>query len=334
MIVKTKGEARARRPMIDWEKGIKAAKEKGLSIEQIKDQLVEAFSKYLKRTAKAALVGEKIRGVDPNLEGTAPIVELFSDPGSPVEPDRGYEAIFTEVNMRQSTSRNFELLDIVGGISFYQQKTGEEAKLSVIGDSSKTSVEMLRFTGGINILDDYIRFNEWYKIEEIFNEAIIGWWDVKAELFYGLMELLDASIDVTWDTDLSTTINNACADLLKVNKTKSALKGRKRFVITCPEGARFKVAKALAASFKNANSNTNEIVYSIQAVVPTTYFSDETNLYVSIPAGKSKRGEWDDFHARPATRDELKGGEAHVWTGAYNGVIGDKDQHRRVPLSA
>lgn len=319
--------------IVNWDKVVAAVKA-GEPLPQIKAALIAAFSDYTKEMSATPLRGAKLQGVDSNLEGSAPIVEVFSDPESPVDPDRGYELLFQEKDMRNATSRTLEILDIVGGMTFYQQETGGEPKLSQLGNTDKSSLTMMRFTGGINILDDFLRFNEHYKIQEIFEDAMISWFDNKATIFYGLLDALSAAIDVGWDIDLSSTINKACVDLIEANKTKKALKGKKQFVITCPESARFKMAKALAASFKNANDNVNEIVYSIAAIVPTTYLADNTKAYVSLARGKNIKAEWDDFHAEETQRDALHRGDTHVWTGAFAAGIFDANQHRRIPLSA
>jgi hypothetical protein len=318
--------------MINWEKGLKEAKAAGLGVAEIKTAIIEAFSSHVKKQAALPLRAEKMRGADANLMANIPIVEVVSNPGAVGEADRGYELIFPEVDMRSVRSSSFKMLNILGGVTYHQQKAGDEAKLSKMPNTSAASVEMLRFTGGLPILDDWIRNNEVYLIDELFADADLGWWDKKATLFYGLLIALDASINVAFDTDISTTINKACASILGDMKNMKT-PGPKRFVITCREVDRFKIAKALAAAFINANDNTNEIVYNIQAVLPTTYIT-ESAFYISLPGSQNKRGEWEDFNARPAQRNELILGSDQVWTGAYNGIIGNKKQHRRCALSA
>ncbi|MEW6115657.1 MAG: hypothetical protein AB1553_01995 [Nitrospirota bacterium] len=316
--------------IINW-KGMKDVK-KG----DEKKQLLNAFSHFARKQASMPVRGQKMRVSDPNLQAMIPIIEVVSDPGVVTDVDRGYELIFKEVDMRQARSNKFPVLDVTGGVTFYQMTAGEEAKLSRLPSTAKTDVGMLRFIGGLPILDDWINYNEYYLIDQLFEDAYLGYYDKKAQLFYGLLIALDSSINVAFDTDISTTINKACAGILASLKTKKAKNtGQKRFVITCRESDRFKIAKALAASFANANSNINEIVYNIQAVIPTTYISESHNyFYVSLPGFKNMRGEWEDFNARDAQRNELILGADQVWTGAYNGIIGLAEQHRRCALSA
>jgi hypothetical protein len=88
----------------------------------------------------------------------------------------------------------------------------------------------------------------------------------------------------------------------------------------------------MAAAFINPNTNNNQIVYNIGALVSTTYVAN-TSYYVSLPGFKNVRGEWEDLSARPPQRNELHLGADHVWTGAFNGAIAESLQHRRCALS-
>ncbi len=332
-IVPAVGASRPRQgaKIINWE-GFKAIKDK--DSKTIKEYIIGAYNSYLHKMANQGLTMEqiKISGADPTLS-IIPIMQVISDPGAVSEPDRGYEAIFKLIDMRQSKSKIFNVLNMAGGVTFFQQLPGEAAKLTKVPKGSQTPVSMLRFIGGIPILDDWLSYNDFYLIDQLMEDTILGWWDTKATLFYSLLVNLDSSINQAYDTDIGTTINNACAQIMQDMKTVKQT-GPKKFVITCRENDRFKIAKAISASFTNPNANFNEIVYNIQAVVPTTYLPAATaNFYISLPGISNNRGEWEDFNARPAQRDELKLGADYVWTGAYNGIIGNKKQHRRCAMS-
>jgi hypothetical protein len=308
----------------DWSKveKTKPSERKGL--------IVDAFNRGLAKIHGKEVTGGKFTAHDPNLQGTAPVVMVMSD--TLKTPDRGYEVLFDEVDLRQSTSDTFELLDITGGVTFYQQKPGEEAKLTKLPSTAKTLVSMLRFTGGFPVLDDWLRFNKYYLIDELAADTVRRWYDKKATLFYGLMAAL-TGIDEAFDTDDVTTINNACAQILDdLSKAGYAVDENAEFVITANPKLRGRIYKALAASFVNPNTNNNQILYNIRAVVSTTKLAN-TSYYVSLPGEKNRRGEWEDLNARPPMRDELKLGADHVWTGGYNGIIGEKKQHRRCQLA-
>lgn len=322
--------------IIDWQKKTKDGKSiRDFPYDVQKRMIIKAVMHFVKTIqsvpVEKKIVGAKLAGVDANLVGVAPVVQVMSD--TVKSPDRGYELIFKEVDMRASTSKSFDMLDVSGGVTFYQHDEGKEAKLSSIPSSTKTPVSMVRYTGGFNILDDWLRFNEYYKIDELTEDTTRRWFDKRATIFYGLMEALSSAINEAFATDDVKTINNACANIL-INLTAAgyAVDENSQFVITCNPILRERIYKALAASFTNANTNNSKILYNIEAVVSTTKVAN-TSYYVSLPGGKNKRGEWEDLNLRPPQRNELVLGASHVWTGAYNGIIGEAKQHRRLALS-
>ncbi len=317
--------------LFNWDglKKIKAAEQKAA--------IIDAVSTVLKKVSKIPIVGQKMVGPDSTLYGQAPVVydPVPFNPNDPLATiDRGFELFFRERDMRTATSPTFDILDIKTGIIFYQQIAGEEAKLTKIGRGTKQPVGFLRFTGGFTVLDDWLRFNEYYRIEELTIDTVLGWWDNKATLLYGLMVVLDSSINESYSVDDVTTINNACATIL-TNLKAAGYKGisdAAKFVITCNPMQKARILKAMAAAFLNPNTNNNQVVYNIGAVVSTTYIAPGS-YYVSIPGFKTIRGEWEDLSARPAQRNELHLGSDNVWTGAFNATIAEKLQHRRCALS-
>ncbi len=312
--------------IIDWSKiGDVAPDER-------KAKILGAVSHFMKSVADMPYQNVKFAGADPNLTSSdAPIIARFSDTVD--APDRGYEMLFDEVDLRSSTSKSFDILDVSGGVTFYQQLSGEEAILSKLPSAAKAAVSMLRLTGGFPILDDWLRFNEYYKIDELTADTVKRWYDKKATLFYGLLTALSSAINQAFDTDDVTTINNACAAIIvALDDAGYSVDGTNKFYITCHPNLKMRLMKALAASFINPNANNNEIVWPIAGMITTTKIAN-TSYYVSLPGLKNKRGEWEDLNAREPQRNELKLGADHVWTGAYNGAIGEAKQHKRCALS-
>lgn len=300
-----------------------------------KDKILEAISIGLKGLASqplARMSAEKFVGADASLLRSAPpIVMVGSDTVN--APDRGYEALFAMVDMLNSTSKTFEIAQISGGVTFYQVSPGEAAKLSTLPSADKVDVGMLRFTGGFSILDDWLRFNELYKIEELTSDTITRWYSQKADLFYGLITALSSGINQAFATDDVTTINNAASKIIvDMEAAGYAVSAASQFYIVCHPSLLARIYKALAAVFTNPNSNNNQIVYNIAGVIPTAKIA-ATSYYVVLPGLKAKRGEWEDLNTRPAQRNELVLGADHVWTGAYNGAIAESKQFRRCALS-
>ena len=300
-----------------------------------KEKILEAISLGLKSIAAQPLQmleASKFVGADPTLlRGTPPIVMVGTDTVN--EPDRGYEALFAMVDMLNSTSKTFEIASVTGGVTFYQVLPGEEAKLSKLPSVGKVDVSMLRFIGGFAILDDWLRFNELYKIDDLTRDTVTRWYDKKATLFYGLLTALGAGVNQAFATDDVTTINNAAAQILvDMEAAGYAVSAASKFYITCHPTLLARIYKALAAVFTNPNTNNNQIVYNIAGVIPTAKIAS-TSYYVALPGIKAKRGEWENLNTRPAQRNELVLGADHVWTGAYNGAIAETKQFRRCALS-
>jgi hypothetical protein len=234
--------------------------------------------------------------------------------------------------MRQATSDSFDVIDVSGGVTFYQQVPGEEVKLSKIGKAAKTSVGMLRFSGGLNIIDDWLRFNKYYLIDRLFAETIKRWFTDKAKIFYGLIAALGAGINETFLTDDITTINKACAKILEdLEAAGYDVDETTQFIIVCNPSLKARISKALASTWATQGIN-NQVVFNFTAIVMTTKIAS-TSYYVCVPNIKAQRGEWEDLTERPAQRDERILGAAHIWTGAYNGIIAEAKQFRRCALS-
>ncbi len=320
--------------VIDWRKLGEVPEES--KKEMILDAISKAFSGFaeepLAKESPTKVLGEKALGADPTLVHSAPPI-IMAGSDTVDTPDRGYEALFKERDLRTSTSKTFEIVDITGGITFTQQEPGEEAELSELPTASKTTISMLRFTGGFPILDDWLRFNELYKIDDLAEDTVKRWYDQKADLFYTLLELLSSSINQSFSTDDVTTINNACSQIITdLTAAGAGIGAGNRFYITCHPNLLARIYKAMAAVFTNPNTNNNQIVYMIAGVIPTAKIA-ATHYYVSLPGYKTVRGEWEDLNTREPQRNELKLGADHVWTGSYNAAIASLLQHRRCQLS-
>lgn len=304
-----------------------------IPMEDRKAFIIDALNHFVKEINEGPVTrvsGDKFVGSDSNLMGSIPVSLVQAN--TIKSPDRGYEFLFDEVDMRTSTNNTFDVIDVTGGVTFYQQLEGEEAKLSKIPTSAITNVAMLRFTGGFNVLDDWIRFNQYYKIDALASATVRRWWDKKATIFYALITAL-TSIDQAFDTSDVNTINKACANILiDLEAVGHDVDENSTFAIVCNPILRGRIFQAIANSFVSPNTNSNQIVYNIDTVISTTKMAN-THYWVVLPGDKNQRGEWEDYNVRPPQRNELVLGAAHVSTGGYNGIIGQKKQFRKCALS-
>ncbi len=304
-------------------------------VDAIVDALCKALGKIqgdpVKKYAAATVDGQKIVGHDANLMPAAPVALVMSDQLK--SPDRGYEVLFDEVDMRASSNDTFKIIDVSGGVTFYQQRPGEEAKLSKLPKAAVALVSFLRFTGGFAILDDWLRFNQYYLIDQLFADTTRNWFDKKATIHYGLLTALSSAVNQAFVTDDISTINAACAGILQdLTDAGYAVDENSQFDITVNPTIKERILMALYAGYLNPNTNNKKIIWNIRNVIATSKIVN-TSYYVSLPGGKNMRGEWEDFNLRPPQRNELALGADHVWTGAYNPVIGEAKQHKRCALS-
>ncbi|MBC8412938.1 hypothetical protein H8E50_04630, partial [bacterium] len=287
----------SRMKMFDW------SRVKDVSPTELKELICDAINTHIKNIDNSPVIGEKFTGADSNLSGNSPVVLVQTD--TEKIPDRGYELLYDLVDMRSSTSKSFDVLDVTGGVTFYQQIEGEEAKLSKIPATAKTSCSYLRFTGGFPILDDWIRFNEFYKIDQLGADTIREWYKKKATAMYALLTAL-TGIDQAFDTDDITTINNACANILNdLQAAGYAVDDASSFVITCNPMLKARLMKALRSTYMMPSpvaGSDRQIEFNISGVISTTKVAS-TAYYVSLPGYKNMRGEWEDLNTRPPQRN-------------------------------
>ena len=103
------------------------------TIEAKKAAIIERAAEFMKEMQADPLRYEhhKLAGPDAVLMGGAnPVAMIESD--TVKTPDRGYEVLFDEFDMRASSNDAFDLIGITGGVTFYQILPGEEVKLSMI----------------------------------------------------------------------------------------------------------------------------------------------------------------------------------------------------------
>lgn len=306
---------------IDW-KGFAAHRGDPLAVKG----LAKAITEFLQMKM---VIGRKFTVPDAILGPSgAPVISVYDNSAS---VDAGYEDLFDLVDMRDSSSKTFELIDVTNGITFEQTKDGDKIKIRSIA-SAKAAVSYLRYTGGLGFLDDWFRFNEYYKMEQIVNTVKAKYYNTMAQVHYDLFTALSSGVNQAFATDDVTTINNACATVLDAIKDKGyAVGDNPVFRILCSVSLKARISKALAAAFVLPNANNNQIVYNIDKVVATPRIVG-TSYYVVLPGVKLQRGIWSDLNAE-SERDALRRAEDIGWEGKFNAVIADSAQVRRCALS-
>ena len=311
-------------PDIQW---AKFAEERGE--EANVKELATDITEFFQEPAKKKLQSRKFTVTDGNLTGDAPVVDVSVQKSL---VDFGYEEIFAPVDMTKSSSKTFDLLDLTNGVVFEQLKEGEKPKVRKV-TSGKASVSYLGFGAALGFLDDWFRFNEYYKMDDILVQVRNEYYDSKAKLHYDLFVALSSGINQAFETDDATTIDNACVQILSDCKKKGYFSSENEpFIVLANPGLKRRLTKAIWPFSVNSNDATSAgPTHNIKSLVTTWHIPTGT-YYVILPGNKLKRGNWEDLNAE-GQRDALRRAEDIAWHTKYNAAIGDSQQVRRCALS-
>lgn len=306
-------------------------------------QVVDATGKPLGKSfgadaVKAALATKYATpGDNPALEATATRVSSYFHTGIN-EIDLGWTNLFQFVDMRQSTNPSFKIVGASTAMVFKQRAPGEKVEIDRAIGSESTSVEYVTYAAGLGILDDWLRFQDFWTIEQTVAEFRGKFYDIQAQLHYGLFTAQGTGIDIAFSTDATQTFNNAAADMLRdLRDSGYALGSGAQFtILTSPEklGYVLKMLEATRGSQIVAfNANAQPIAYNVAQVIATPHVAaNDTGYYLILPGRRIQRGTWMDLQIE-SNRDIYKRATDWVGTGQFNAALGDTDQVRRVKFS-
>lgn len=288
---------------------------------------------------KSFLVAQKYATPDDNDELTdvSNQFEQFFHTNMP-EIDVGWAQLFGLVDLRQSTHDHFDILDTNAGLSWNQTAPGEKVKIRRAITEAKATVGVLTFSDGLGLLDDWLRFNQFWNVQEALMEFRNTAFDKMAQIHYGLLTALGAGVDVAFDTDDATTFNNAGSSLLRAVRGKGYAAGQNaQFDIACAPEHVGRILKMLTATRGSAivdhGTVDQPIAYSVRSVVSTTHIpANSTGYYLVLPGRKIKRGLWKDLTVEDARNAYVRATDL-VGTMQFNAAIGDVAQVRRVKFA-
>lgn len=273
----------------------------------------------------------------PFMADVPPRVEAVFHEAMP-EIDLGWTNLFGLVDMRGSNSPSFDVMTGSFGIAFKQRAPGEKTEIWRLPDEGKTNVPYVTYSAGAGILDDWLRYNQWWNVEEIVAEFRLKAWDHMATSHYGLLTALSSSIDVAYSTDDTVTLNAAAASIYRGLEANGmgVSANTPLWIVTSPEqkGRILKMLEATQGSLIVAYTASKQpISVTIAGVIATTKVAAaDTGYYLVLPGRKLKRGLWMDLSIEK-NRDIYKRAEDMVGTMQYNAVVGDTAQVRRVKFA-
>ena len=276
-------------------------------------------------------------GDNPILEDIAGRVTSWFHTNMP-EIDLGWTNLFQLVDLRGSNQDSFDIIDTNAGISYQQIAPGAKIKVRREFSEASTPIKYLTYGDGIGILDDWLRFQRFWNIEQVTAEARGKAWDKQAELHYGLFTGQGAGIDFSFATDDTQTFNGAAASILRAVHGKGYGVGQNAsfWILCAPEhvGRILKMLEARSGSQIVAfQQNAQPLAYNVAGVIASTYVpSNSTGYYLVLPGRKIQRGVWKDLTVE-SDRDIYSRAQDWVFHLQFNAAVGDSSQVRRVKFS-
>lgn len=250
--------------------------------------------------------------------------------------DLGYEQLFALVDMRGSSLPSFNINDVAGGVTWAQYETGEGPKVESPGDRSNAlTVKYMNMGAALGFYDDWFRFQQYWDIADAAEDFRASYYSEKAKLFYRLI-----ATNVTaqaFDTNVVTTINNACASILRALLRQGYKIGSNPgFDILCPPEMLQVIGVALdtAANIMMRVDQKGKLTFNIRNIISTVNYCDSAGNAVTdkfdvvLPGKKMKRGEWKDMTTE-SKRDIFVRATEIVGHSQYNCGKGNTHQVRR-----
>lgn len=283
---------------------------------------------------KTALARKYATSADnPELNDPANDMAAFFHENMP-EMDMGWEMLFDLVDLRGSTHDYFDIISTSAGLAWTQREPGAAVKIRKNITESKTLVDVLEFADGLGILDRWLQFQQFWRIDEAIAEFRSTYYDKQAAMHYGLLTALGAGVDEAFATDDVTTANNGAATILRATRDKGYnLGGNVGFYAVCAVEKVGRLEKMLTAQRGSAivdqGTVSQPLTARIQGVIGTTHVpAADTGWYLVLPGRKIKRGVWKDLTTEQGRNIE-KSATDIVGVGQFNAAIGDTAQVRR-----
>lgn len=250
--------------------------------------------------------------------------------------DFGYLASFTRINLIGSNQDSFKMNTTSVGVTWTQRNPGDRTLVRREFAEGEATVGMLEFTAAIGILDVWLQFNQFYRVEEVINEFIVAAHVKRSSLHYALITA--TTNEEAFATDDATTYNNACSTMIQACKSKGYGFGANPvidlYVDTKRAGRVLAMLEATRGSLSVGYGTQDQpIVLSPRNIVITpTLSTSGTGYYLVLPGGKLKTADWLAMQIE-SKRDITV--SATDWHGKeqYNCASGDANQIIRAKFS-
>lgn len=247
--------------------------------------------------------------------------------------DGGDVALFSTVDRRSSSNPVYTYRDLNTDAIIFEQKTaGEPARLSKLKSGTAAAISVAEWHGALGIDDTARRFDEYGEFEMAVQAVPAVYAAKVAEVHATLINAI-TGITEPFDTDLTTTVNNAGAQILEDCADFYGVSDNPQFVLRFNPRNAANVAQMMAATYgaPNDNNSASQLVFSNLALHPTRR-QPAGSMKLILPGYDMKHVIWDDLGSEFG-RDYLRGADALVWRSRWNSAIGNTQQLRQIPLS-
>lgn len=239
-------------------------------------------------------------------------------------------SLFRYVDRRSSRNPTYQFANVDGGSVVFEQKTpGEPAKIRKVNSATPTSITAVEYHGALGIDDHARRFDEYDVFEQSVQVVPAKWDDKRADLAAAVFTALGAGVNEAWDTDLTTTVNSAGAQIVEDCGDTYGLPDNPTLALLYNH-RRWSLVKQMLDSMFLAPNDTNsgrELQWNI-VPVPTRKITT-TSLYLALPGNDMVEVEWDELYSEMG-RNYLRGADDLVWRARMNLAIGNVAQVRRI----
>jgi hypothetical protein len=247
--------------------------------------------------------------------------------------DGGDVALFTEVDRRGSANPVYTYRDHdTDAIVFTQKTAGEPAGLSQLKSGTAATIGVAEWHGALGIDDTAKRFDEYGEFEMAV-QAVPSVYQRKVTEVCATLINAVTGITETWATDLTTTVNNAAAQILEDCGDFYGVGDAPQFVLRYNPRNQARVAQMLAATYAapNDSNSGSQLVFSNLVLHPTRR-QTTGSMKLILPGHDMKRVVWDDLYSEYG-RDYMRGADAFVWRSRWNAAIGNTAQLRSFTLA-
>jgi len=249
--------------------------------------------------------------------------------------DNGWQAVFKAITIN-APHTSWEIASIGTGIVFKELEAGGKVRMARAEGSTITAT-VAYYAAGLEVLDQWVENQQYWKIEAAAVDFINAWQKLKAEVHYAAMDAVSSSQNLAWNTTGANelakdvkTINAACTKIINDQAALGNAVGQNQpFVLVTPTALRDRISDALGqiGSAGENRATYGQLRYTIVPVA-TTFLADATKYYVCLPGRKSQSGTRKELTAEKG-RNIVNLTDVEVRHGAFGVGIGDEDQFQR-----